>query len=192
MGIFAHIMLDKDKITSNAKKYYDSLKKYGIDNDQLISFLGVDFVQAPASTQTDYHFCYEGGLINYMLSTAAYATKINESLSENEKVNKESLIKVCLLFHIGKAHLYVPNDSQWHKDKGILYKFNQDLISMKPNERSVCYLNQYGVKLTEEELGAILSFDKVNDPQSDYYNSMLGELLKMGSILAIKTSKLKK
>ncbi len=73
-----------------------------------------------------------------------------------------------------------------------MYIFNDELVSMKPNERSVCYLNQYGVKLNEEELGAILAFDKVNDPQSDYYNSMLGELLKMGSILAIKTSKLKK
>lgn len=185
-------MLSKEKISSNTKKYYETLKKYGVDNDLLMQHLGLSFVQAPASTQTDYHFCYENGLISYMLTTCKYAIGINDSLPENEQVNKESLIKVCLLFHIGKAHLYIANDSQWHKDKGILYKFNQDLISMKPNERSICYLNKFGVKLTEEELGAILNFDKMNDPMSDYHNTMLGELLKMGSVLAIKTSKLKK
>jgi hypothetical protein len=192
MGIFAHIMLDKDKITQNTKRYYESLKKYGIDNDQLMQFLSISFVESPASTQTDYHFCYSGGLIHYMLQTAAYATKINESLPENERVNKESLIKVCLLFHIGKAHLYIKNTSDWHIKKGILYDFNKELVSMRAGERSIHYLNKFGIKLTDEEFSAIINFDKIQDPMSDYHNSMLGELLKMGSILAIKTSKLKK
>jgi hypothetical protein len=44
----------------------------------------------------------------------------------------------------------------------------------------------HGIKLSEEEYSAILFFDKVDDRMSDYHNSMVGELLKMGSILAIK------
>lgn len=185
-------MLGKEKIASNTKKYYDTLKKYGVDNDQLMQFLGVQFISSPASTQTDYHFCYEGGLIHYMLTTAKYAIGINNSLPENEKVNEESLIRICLLFHIGKAHLYTQNTSDWHVKKGILYDFNKDLVSIRPAERSIYYLSKYDIKFTEEEHAAILNFDKLQDPMSDYHNSMLGELLKMGSVLAIKTSKLKK
>lgn len=185
-------MLDESKILANAKKYHETCQKYGFINDQLIQFLGTEFIAAPASTQTDYHYCYEGGLINYLLTTCKYAIGVNNSLPENDRVNQDSLIKICLLFHIGKAKLYIPNESQWHKDKGILYKFNDKLTSMRAGERSIYYATQYGVKFTEEEHIAILNFDKIQDPMSDYHNSMLGELLKMGSILAIKHEKLKK
>jgi hypothetical protein len=57
---------------------------------------------------------------------------------------------------------------------------------MRVGERSVYYATNYGVKLTEEEFSAILFFDKTDDKMSEYHNSMLGELLKMGSTLAIK------
>lgn len=186
-------MLDKEKIVANAKKYYETLKKHGIDNDQFIQFLGTEFVSQSASTQLDYHFCYEGGLINYLLTVTKYAIGINDSLPENEQVNKESLIKVCLLHGIGKAHLYIPNESEWHREKqGKLYEFNEKVTSMRVGERSIYYLAKFNIKLNEDEHIAILNADKITDRMSDYHNSMVGELLKMGSILAIKHDKLKK
>jgi hypothetical protein len=62
---------------------------------------------------------------------------------------------------------------------------------MRIGERSVYYILSYGIKITEEEFSAILFFDKVDDKMSDYHNSMLGDLLKMGNILAIKHAKIK-
>lgn len=185
-------MFDKNTILTNATKYFETGIKYKFITEDLITFLGESFISAPASTQVDYHYCYEGGLVNYHLQVCKYAISINDSLPENERVDKASLIKVCLLFNIGKAKLYIKNTSDWHLKKGILYDFNKEIPSMRAGERSIYYATQHGIKFTDSEYIAILNADKIQDPMSDYHNSMLGELLKMGSVLAIKHEKLNK
>ena len=67
-----------------------------------------------------------------------------------------------------------------------MYEFNEDIVSMRVGERSAYYVLSNGINLTEEEYIAITFFDKVDDRMSDFHNSMVGELLKMGSVLAIK------
>jgi hypothetical protein len=184
--------LEQAKIVSNTKKYFETATNNGFMNDELIQFLGEDFIKAPASSMADYHNAFEGGLIDHLLKVASYAVKINNTLPEDEKVDQTSLIKVCLLHGIGKAKLYKPCTSEWHrKNQGKMYEFNEDLVSMRIGERSVYYILSYGIKITEEEFSAILFFDKVDDKMSDYHNSMLGDLLKMGNILAIKHAKIK-
>jgi len=179
--------LKQETIIENTKKYFETATKLGFMTDELMKFLGEAFIKAPASSMSDYHNAFEGGLIDHSLRVASYAVKINNSLPDKEKVNQTSLLKVCLLHQIGKANLYVPCTSEWHrKNQGKMYEFNEDLVSMRVGERSVYYATSNGVSLTEEEYSAILFFDKTDDKMSEYYNSMVGELLKMGSVLAIK------
>jgi len=179
--------MTKEQIVKNTKKYFDTGKKYGFINEELTKFLGEDFIKAPASTLTSYHNAFEGGLIAHMLNVTKYAVAINDALPEEERVDKASLVKVCCLHQIGKAHLYTPCTSDWHrKNQGKMYEFNETLTSMRPSERSVYTILSNGITLTEEEYSAILFFDKKDDKMSEYHNSMLGELLKMGSTLAIK------
>ena len=184
--------LDQAKIVDNTKKYFETAIKNDFMNDELMAFLGETFIKAPASSMVDYHNAFEGGLIDHLLRVAAYAVRINNSLPAEEKVNQASLLQVCLLHGIGKAHLYIPCKSEWHKKNlGKMYEFNEDLTSMRVGERSVYYTLSHGITLTEEEFSAIIFFDKTDDKMSDFHNSMLGELLKMGSILAIKHSQKK-
>lgn len=184
--------LDQTKIVSNTKKYFETAKELGFMNDELMAFLGEEFIKAPASSMADYHNAFEGGLIDHLLRVASYAVRINNSLPENEKVNQNSLLKVCFLHGIGKAKLYKPCTSEWHrKNQGKMYEFNENLVSMRVSERSLYYALSHGIKFTEEEFSAIIFFDKTDDKMSEYHNSMLGELLKMGSILAIKHSQTK-
>lgn len=179
--------LEQDKIVINAKKYFTTAQKHDFMPNELITFLGEDFIKAPASSIKEYHNAFEGGLIDHLLKVASYAIKINNSLPDDEKVDQGSLLKVCLLHQIGKAKLYVPCTSDWHrKNQGKMYEFNNDLTSMRVSERSIYYAVSHGVKFTEDEYVAILNFDKTDDKMSEFHNSMLGELLKMGSILAIK------
>ena len=49
-----------------------------------------------------------------------YAVKLNELLPEDMRVNKNTLVKVCLLHHIAKAVRLVPNDNQWEVEKRLL------------------------------------------------------------------------
>lgn len=180
--------LEKEKIVSNTKKYFDTATNLGFMNDDLTSFLGEDFIKAPASSMADFHNAFEGGLIDHLLNVAKYAVIINKSLPEDERVDQNSLVKVCLLHQIGKAKLYKPCESEWHrKNQGKMYEFNSDLTSMRIGERSIHYATNNGVKFTDDEYVAILNFEKTDDKMSVYHNSMIGELLKMGSVLAIKS-----
>ena len=106
--------LDQAKIVSNTKKYFETATNNGFMNDELMTFLGEDFIKAPASSMADYHNAFEGGLIDHLLKVASYAVKINNTLPDDEKVDQTSLLKVCLLHGIGKAKLYKPCTSEWH------------------------------------------------------------------------------
>jgi hypothetical protein len=162
-------------------------------NDELMSFLGTSFIQAPASTMASLHNAFEGGLIDHLLRVANYAVKINNSLPDDERVTQDSLLKVCFLHQIGKANLYTPCTSDWHrKNQGKMYDFNDNVVSMRVSERSVYYALSHGIQFTEEEYSAILMFDKTDDKMAEYHNSMLGELLKMGNTFAIKHEKREK
>lgn len=185
--------LEQERIVANTKKYFDTATKLGFMNDELTTFLGEDFIKAPATNMADFHNAFEGGLIEHLLNVAKYAVLINKSLPEDEKVDQNSLVKVCLLHQIGKAKLYKPCESEWHrKNQGKMYEFNNDLISMRVSERSIYYITSHGISLTEEEYAAILNFDKTDDKMAEFHNSMIGELLKMGSVLAIKSQERKK
>lgn len=179
--------LSQEKIVANTKKYFETATKLGFMNEELMQFLGEAIIKAPASSMTAFHNAFEGGLIEHLLKVATHAVRINDTLPETLKVDKNSLVKVCFLHQIGKANLYTPCTSEWHrKNQGKMYEFNEDLTSMRVGERSVYYATSHGIKFTEEEYVAILNFDKNDDKMSEYHNSMIGELLKMGSIVAIK------
>lgn len=182
--------LTKENIVANTKKYFETATKLGFMNESLMGFLGEAFIKAPASSMLDFHNAFEGGLIEHLLKVASYAVKINNSLPETERVNQDSLLKVCLLHQIGKANLYTPCTSDWHrKNQGKMYEFNEELTSMRVGERSIYYAISHGITFTEEEFTAIINFDKNDDKMSEYHNSMVGDLLKTGSLFAIKSEK---
>ncbi len=174
-------MITDEKITSNAKKFFEVGKKQDFITDELITFLGAEFVTAPASTKTDYVGCYKGGLIDVSLQIAKQMINANKNLNENKKINEASIMKVAFLHQIGKAKLFIQAE-EWQIKKGQHFDFNNDLVSMRISERSVFYAISNGVKLTEEEYQAILNYDKPSDDlQSKLHNSDLGRLLRIGN-----------
>ena len=181
-------MLTQEKITKNAAKYFKTGETYGFMPSELMEFLGVDIVKAPASTHENMCNAFEGGLIEHMLTVAKYAMNINDTLPETMRISKDSLLKVCLLHQIGKSRMYVPCTSQWHKDnQGKMYDYSSDNLPIKVGELSVSYALSHGVKLSDDELVAIMNFDKSEeDLQAKFHNSLLGDLLKMANTLAIK------
>lgn len=182
--------LSKEKIRKNAERYFKFIEKYGAFNDELVELLGEDFIKAPASPREDLYNAFDGGLIKHIFTVGKYISLINEQLPDNLKVDKDSLLRVSLLYQIGKAHLFTPTTEDWKKNKGIYYDYNNELITMRVSERSLYYLSKCCIKLTDEEYSAIVNFDKLDsDLQSKYHNNMLGELLKMANTIAIKDQK---
>jgi hypothetical protein len=184
--------LKSEQIVKNTKKYFQTATDNGFMNEDLIKFLGEDFIKAPASTMKNLHNAFEGGLVDYLLNVTKFAINFNNSLPEEMRVDQKSLIKVCFLHQIGKAKMYKPCTSEWHIEKqGKMYEFNENSVSMRVSERSIYYATQHGIQFTDEEYSAILNFDKVDDKMAEYHNTMLGDLLKTASLFTIKHLKQK-
>lgn len=181
--------LKPETIAKNARKFFKTASDNGFMNDELITFLGEDFIKAPATPLKDLYNAFEGGLIDHLLTVTKYAIGIND-LHTTNKVDKNSILKVCLLHQIGKAKAYTQCTSEWHiKNQGKMYEYN-DLTSMRVGERSAYYAMSHGITLSEEEFQAIVNHDKDDsDKQAKYHNSWLGDLLKIATIMAVAEEK---
>lgn len=182
--------ITKEQVVKNAKKFFATGEKYGFMTDELETILGADFIGAPASTRTDLHNAYEGGLVEHLLIVTKYAIELKKIVPNGDKIDKKSLIKVCCLHQIGKTRLYVPKNSKWHNDNGIFYEFNESLVSMRVGERSAHMAMNCGIKLTEDEFQAIVNHDKSDDDkQAKYHSNTLAVILRQANELAIMEEK---
>jgi len=183
-------MLTPDKVKKNATKFFETGDKYNCLTPQLLDVLGVDIVEAPASTRTDLNNAFEGGLIDHILRVTKYCVSLNGVLPKPQQVELESLIKVSMLHQLGKVNLYKKLDSAWHNERGMMYEFNNDVTSMKVGERSAYLALSNGVKLTDIEYQAIVNFDKDDsDKQAKFHTSILGDILKAANMFAINEEK---
>ena len=180
-------MLSKEQIEKNKSRLLETSEKYGVLSDSLLEFLGDDLFVAPASTSLDMYGAYPGGLLEHIFVASKYAVKVNSILPEKLQQDVSSILKCTILSQIGKVFLFVPNESEWHRNKlGKMYEFNEKLISMKVGERSAYYCSKYGVDLTEEEYQTILNSDKGDDDlQAKYHSTPLAQIVKQGFELAI-------
>ena len=154
-------MLNKEQIENNKKKLLETSEKYDVLTSDLLKFLGDDLFTSPASTTLDMYGAYPGGLIEHVFTASKYAVKVNSILPENLQQPINSILKCTILSQIGKVFLFVPNESEWHRNKlGKMYEFNDDLVSMRVGERSAYYCSLHGVKLNEEEYQSHISYIK--------------------------------
>jgi hypothetical protein len=190
-------MIDAAQIEKNKKAFYASVKAYNVCRTELVDKLAdMGLFESPASTMLSLHNAFPGGLVDHLLRVAGYAIKINDTLPDELKQTKESVIRVSLLHGIGKVGLYTPCKSEWHiKNQGKMYEFNEQLTSMTIGERSVYYMiknNQCDGWLTDLEYQAILNYDKgESDKMAEWHTSPLGVILKMAIKLAIMDEKTK-
>ena len=93
--------------------------------------VGLSFFTAPASSKREYHECRPGGLIRHSLNVVKNLKKIVDTFCPN--CFEAHLLAFVGLFHdLGKAsdgehEYYIPNSSQWHIEKGMLYEVNKKL-----------------------------------------------------------------
>lgn len=178
--------IQQEQIVKNVKKYFSTGEKYGFMNSELETKLGTNFIGAPASTRTDQHNAFEGGLVEHLLTVTKYAVSLKSIVPNGDSIDMKSLIKVCCLHQIGKTNLYTKKDSKWHNDNGIMYEFNNELVSMHVGERSAHMAMSCGVELNEDEFQAIVNHDKSDDDkQAKWHSNTLAVILRQANELAI-------
>ena len=126
----------------------------------LLDQLGERLAACPSSTKSEI-----GSLVDFNLKVVKACISINKKFDLN--LDKDSMVLCCLFRNIGlvgdlESDLFLTED-KWHQDRGIFFKYNQELQFMKPFDRTLWLLNHFGVKLSQEESLAFLSGSGNND-----------------------------
>lgn len=138
---------------------------------------------------------YDGAMLEIVLKVLTpFAVRINEMLPEGLKVDKATLVKVCLLHQLSKAITIVPNDDKWRAEhKGELYKFKDGLPAIKMGLHSVLLCHDLGIELTPQEVEAMTITDRTDDDtQAKYFASPLSVILRQANELTRMQIKNKK
>ena len=148
---------------------------------------------ASFSLTNENHTAYDGSLLQIILRILTpYSIKINELLPEEIKVNQSSIIKVCLLSHISKCEMFIPNTDEWQKEKqGKMYIYSNYDFALKMGMRSIIIANQLNIHLTPNEYEAMIVMDReVSDKQSEFYSSPLATVIKQANQLTYLQTRL--
>ena len=129
---------------------------------QLCNDLHDRFAVAPASTRTEYVGCFPGGLVWHSLNVLRVMKALRTSLDLEKVVHPDTMIVLGLFHDVGKLgnakdDYYLPQSSDWHRNKGMLYEINDSMSSVSVATRSLWWLNQYNIPLSENEVHALTS-----------------------------------
>lgn len=134
---------------------------------------------APASGNINYHNAFIGGYVEHVLRVAKCAKQtymLWKSMgSSMEGYTLEELMFAALNHDLGKYgdlknDLYVPNPSEWHrKNQGSLWNLNPELNWMPVQHRSLWLLQHHGIKVSENEMIAIMVHDGLYDESNTQY-----------------------
>lgn len=184
-------MITEEKINSNFTLYQKRLAKdYSVDIEKLDKELP-QLKDASFGISVDNGCAYPGSLIDKSIKLTSIAVKINANVLGDDEVDKNSLVKVCMLQHISKAKTLVPNDNEWEINKrGYAYKYNEENTVIKTGALSSYIAMRCGVEFTDEELEAMTIIDRdVDDRQANYYASKLAVVVRTANEILSVLSK---
>jgi len=184
--------LTTEQVTKNAQTFFKTGEKYGFTNEKLIELIGDKLIKAPATMTDEGYNSFDGGLIAHIIDLTGHALKINDSLPEDKRVNKESLIKVCFLHQIGKFDMFVKQDSDWHIKRGLNYKFNDATPAMTVANCTVSALSEAKLfeSLEQNEREAIMLIPTdIGHRKLNHECERIAGLVKSATIIAILQEK---
>jgi len=155
--------METDLIEKNWETFCN-LAESGTDQKEsitnLLDTLGERLAACPSNTKSD-----PGSLIDFNLKVLKACASLNKKFDLG--LSKESMVLCCLFRNLGlvgdlETDLFIPED-KWHQEKGMFFKYNQDLQFMKPFDRTVWLFNHFGIKLSQDEFLAFLSGSGNND-----------------------------
>jgi hypothetical protein len=173
------------ELKANYEKFIAIVKKY-ITGDRLEKVLfmysddelGGNLMVSPASGNVGYHNAYEGGYIDHIFNVCKNALKMKDlfiAQGGTQDFTDEELIFCALHHDLGKlgtkTHLhYIPNDSDWHiKNRGDVFMKNPANQYMTLTDRTFFTLQDYGIKINENEYFGIKLTDGMYDEDNQKY-----------------------
>lgn len=178
--------MTEEKRIINFELYIKKLNQIGVNTDLLVEKYGEQLKNATFTNTNDFGNAYNGSFIEITLKVlTSYAVKLNELLPIEQKVDKSTLVKICLLHQIAKCVRLIPNDNQWEIEKrGMVYKYKEDLPAIRTGMHSVSMCYECGIPLTTEEIEAMTINDRdLSDDQARWHASVMATLVRQANEL---------
>jgi len=137
-----------------------------------------ELISAPASGKIHFHNCFPGGYLDHVLrvsDTTLRLCKVYKEMGGKLDFTMEEAVFAAIHHDFGKlgskdGPYYVEQESQWHREKqGEMYTHNHNIGFMKVPDRALFLLQQYGIKITENEFYGIKLSDGLYDDSNKAY-----------------------
>ena len=175
--------LTEEQIIENLNKFYGFIEKYITSDrkDALLEFYKnreVTLASSPASTKLAHHNCFIGGYVehvNRVVEASLVMDKVWERFGQKKDYTIEELVFSAINHDLGKLGtneqpFYIPNDSSWHVEKqGAHFKYNSNITHMRIADRSLFYLQQANISVSENEFLAIKLHDGLYEEANKSY-----------------------
>lgn len=145
---------------------------------------GPALLMAPASTRTEYHYCYPGGLAEHSLDVAVQLNRLADSLCP-AKYDFKRLTFLALVHDLGKAgdgvnEYYSIKNSDWHQKQGICYEINSKCQVANVAHRTLFLLQKWGYIFNNfDEYLALLLVETDPKEMPDIYRYNTPELVSL-------------
>lgn len=136
-------------------------------------------ILAPASGSEHFHNCFPGGYVQHILNIVHFSKQFYQVWKNNgayvDNFTEEEVVFAAMHHDLGKVgdlenDHYIPNPSDWHrKNQGKIYTPNPELQFMTPPDRGIWILNQFGIKLSINEMLGIKLADGMYDEGNIQY-----------------------
>lgn len=187
--------ISEEKLNSNYLIFLKKVEELNISNFNSSLFqeeLGDKLRNATYGISGE-NVAYEGSFIDIVLrKITKYAVQINELLPEDKRVDKTTLVKVCLLHQISKVEMFQKTSSEYNQNKTSYFEFAPYNFALKCGLRSVALSMRYGIPFTEMELEAMTILDRpLDDEQVRFKSNMISSLIKISNEITNAELKIK-
>lgn len=178
-------MKTQQELQANYDRFIGIIKKYftGERLEKLLHMysmeeLGGNLAVSPASGSKHYHNAHVGGYIDHIFNVCKNSMKMKELfIAQGGMIDftDEELIFCALHHDLGKLGIkgemhYLPNDNEWEiKNRGKLFKTNDNISYMTLTDRTFFTLNEYGISYNEKEYFGIKLTDGMYDEDNEKY-----------------------
>jgi len=162
-------MLSEEQIIKNWERFSGLLLQSGehrVETIQaMLDHFGDRLVMTPASSRTEYHSAFVGGLIDHSLKVLKNCTRLMKVSPEIYKdIPEESVIFAALLHDLGKVgdlehDRYLAQTNNYYRERGNLYEINHKMPYSTVPHASLFLLQHFNIKTTWDEWAAILLND---------------------------------
>jgi len=184
------LALNKENFEIEFSKFWNEITICGLDGYYQKEYLYEKLETASCALNEDTGCAYPGSLIVHINLITALAKRIAKMVSGTFSIDENSLVKVCLLMHLSKIEMYIPNDNQWEIEKrGLNYKFAELSGKLKFGERSILNAMNRGINLTAQEFEAIKCLDTEKENGGKYFESIVTTIVRQANELAYAIEK---